>query len=204
MSISPPNGEATNAIVTELNNAKTEILVQAYSFTIAPIAKALIEAKNRGFKIEVVLDKSQRSEKYSSEDFIAHDWIPVYIDSKHAISHNKIMIIDRNTRITGLFNFIKSAEEKNAENLMILKGNSLWCKGKLRTMNCTRGIGRGMLEDRAWMEIMSVFLSTIMDSGSFRVTAKYCNPFFFHRQFIPTFNPVTVSCCQRIEYVRFW
>ena len=46
-----------------------------------------------------------------------------YIDSKHAIAHNKIMIIDRNTLITGSFNFTKAAEEKNAENLLILKGN---------------------------------------------------------------------------------
>ena len=46
-----------------------------------------------------------------------------YIDSKHAIAHNKIMIIDRNTLITGSFNFTKSAEESNAENLLILKGN---------------------------------------------------------------------------------
>jgi phosphatidylserine/phosphatidylglycerophosphate/cardiolipin synthase-like enzyme len=40
-----PNGGATNAIVTELNNAKTEILVQAYSFTSAPITKALTDAR---------------------------------------------------------------------------------------------------------------------------------------------------------------
>jgi len=72
--------------------------------------------------IEAVLDKSQRSEKYSSADFVAHAGIPVYIDSKHKIAHNKIMIIDRNTLITGSFNFMK-AEEKNAENLLILKGN---------------------------------------------------------------------------------
>jgi len=33
------------------------------------------------------------------------------------------MVIDRNTLITGSFNFTKSAEESNAENLLILKGN---------------------------------------------------------------------------------
>lgn len=57
-----PKGGATNTIVTELDNAKTEILVQAYSFTIAPIAKALTDARKRGVQIEVVLDKSQKSE----------------------------------------------------------------------------------------------------------------------------------------------
>lgn len=119
-----PNGGATAAIVNELNNAKTEILVQAYSFTSAPIAQALVNAENRRVHIEVVLDKSQRSGKYSSADFVAHAGIPTFIDSKHAIAHNKIMIIDRQTLIIGSFNYTKAAEEKNAENLMILKGNA--------------------------------------------------------------------------------
>ena len=118
-----PNGGATEAIVKEINSAKSEILVQAYSFTSKPIAKALVDAHKRGIKIEVVLDKSQRREKYTSADFVVHAGIPTYIDDKHAIAHNKIMILDRTTLITGSFNFTKAAEEKNAENLLVVKGN---------------------------------------------------------------------------------
>ena len=118
-----PNGGATEAVVKEINLAKSEILVQAYSFTSKPIAKALVDAHKRGIKIEVVLDKSQRREKYTSADFVAHAGIPTYIDDKHAIAHNKIMILDRSTLITGSFNFTKAAEEKNAENLLVIKGN---------------------------------------------------------------------------------
>jgi hypothetical protein len=83
-----PNGGATEAIVKEINSAKQEILVQAYSFTSKPTAKALIDARKRGIKIEVVLDMSQRREKYTSADFVAHAGIPTYIDDKHAIAHN--------------------------------------------------------------------------------------------------------------------
>lgn len=118
-----PHGGATEAIVKEINSAKNEILVQAYSFTSNPIAKALVDAKKRGIKIEAVLDKSQRREKYTSADFIAHAGIPAYIDDRHAIAHNKIMILDRSILITGSFNFTKAAEEKNAENLLVIKGN---------------------------------------------------------------------------------
>lgn len=118
-----PRGGATEAIVDEINKAQSEILVQAYSFTSAPIAKGLIEAKKRGVKIEVVLDKSQRTEKYSSADFITHAGIPTYIDPKHAIAHNKIILVDGQTLITGSFNFSKAAEERNAENLLVIKGN---------------------------------------------------------------------------------
>lgn len=118
-----PRGGATEAIVKVINAAKGEILLQAYSFTSAPIAKALVDASKRGIKIEAVLDKSQEKEKYTSADFVAHAGIPTYIDSAHAIAHNKIIIIDRSTLITGSFNFTKAAEEKNAENLLVIKGN---------------------------------------------------------------------------------
>ena len=118
-----PRGGATDAVVHELGNAKKEILVQAYSFTSAAIAKALVDAHKRGVKVTVVLDRSQRSKKYSSADFVNNAGIPTYIDAKHAIAHNKIMIIDGATLITGSFNFTKAAEEKNAENLLVIKGD---------------------------------------------------------------------------------
>jgi phosphatidylserine/phosphatidylglycerophosphate/cardiolipin synthase-like enzyme len=75
--------------------------------------------------VEAILDKSQRSEKYSSATFLANSRIPTFIDARHAIAHNKIMIIDRETAITGSFNFTKAAEEKNAENLLIIKSREL-------------------------------------------------------------------------------
>jgi len=120
-----PNGECTNAIIRELNNAKQTILVQAYSFTSAPIAKALLDAHKRGVKVEVILDKSQRTQSYSSATFLYNVGIPTKIDAQHSIAHNKVMIIDGETVITGSFNFTKAAEESNAENLLIIHDRGL-------------------------------------------------------------------------------
>jgi phosphatidylserine/phosphatidylglycerophosphate/cardiolipin synthase-like enzyme len=116
-----PKGGCTEAIVAEIGAAKESVLVQAYSFTSAPIAKALVEAHKRGVDVQVVLDKGQKGEKYSSADFVANARIPVRIDSRHAIAHNKVMVIDGETVVTGSFNFTKSAEESNAENLLIIR-----------------------------------------------------------------------------------
>ena len=118
-----PHGGATEAIVDELNSAKQHIMVQAYSFTSNPIAKALIQAQKRGVKVEVILDRSQLRDIYTAADFISHAGIPTYIDTQHTIAHNKIIIIDHGVLITGSFNFTKAAEESNAENLLILRGN---------------------------------------------------------------------------------
>lgn len=100
-------------------------MVQAYSFTSTPIAKALLDAHKRGVQVKVILDKSQRSQKYSSADFLGNNGIPTWIDADHAIAHNKVMVIDGETIITGSFNFTKAAEEKNAENLLVLKSKEL-------------------------------------------------------------------------------
>lgn len=120
-----PKGGCTEAVVENLSNAKSNVFVQAYSFTSAPIAEALVDAHRRGVKVEVILDKSQRTEKYSEADFLQHAEIPTYIDAKHAIAHNKIMIIDGKTVLTGSFNFTTAAEEHNAENLLVIDDSPL-------------------------------------------------------------------------------
>jgi phosphatidylserine/phosphatidylglycerophosphate/cardiolipin synthase-like enzyme len=115
-----PEGGCTEAIVEQIGKAKTNIFVQAYSFTSAPIAKALVEAAKRGVKVAVLLDKSQQTEKYSSASFLANNNIFPLIDKKHAIAHNKVMVIDNHVVITGSFNFTKAAEQSNAENLLVI------------------------------------------------------------------------------------
>jgi phosphatidylserine/phosphatidylglycerophosphate/cardiolipin synthase-like enzyme len=73
--------------------------------------------------VKAILDQSNETAKYSSATFLANAEIPVLIDDQHAIAHNKIMIIDGTTVLTGSFNFTKAAERSNAENLVILKGS---------------------------------------------------------------------------------
>jgi phosphatidylserine/phosphatidylglycerophosphate/cardiolipin synthase-like enzyme len=120
-----PRGGCTEAVVAALEAARETVLVQAYSFTSAPVAGALKAAHDRGVDVRVVLDRSQRSERYTSATFLQHAGIPTWIDSAHAIAHNKVMVIDGETVITGSFNFTKAAEEHNAENLMVLRDPGL-------------------------------------------------------------------------------
>ena len=108
-----------------MDKAQSTVLVQAYSFTSYKIAKALLDTHKRGVKLEVILDKSQKSDQYSSADFLANSGMSVKIDSEHAIAHNKVMVIDGETVITGSFNFTKAAEENNAENLLVIHDKKL-------------------------------------------------------------------------------
>lgn len=120
-----PPENCTDQINAVIREARRSIHVQAYSFTSAPIAKALLQAHKRGVRVEVILDKSNRKDKYSVADFLTNQGIPAFIDDEHAIAHNKVMIIDGETVITGSFNFTKAAEGRNAENVLLIKDKVL-------------------------------------------------------------------------------
>ena len=123
-----PNNGVTAVVVKAIGEAKQTLLVSAYSFTSKDIAEALLEAKKRGVTVKIILDKSQVSQKYSSSTFFANQGFDLRIDVKHAIYHDKVMIIDDKTVITGSFNFTKAAETKNAENLLVLRDNPALAK----------------------------------------------------------------------------
>ena len=117
-----PGGHCTEAIVEQIDKAKASVQVQAYRLTSVPIAEALVRAHKRGIKVSILLDGAQQSDKYSDATFFHNHGMLVFIDTSHTIAHNKVMLIDGETVITGSFNFSEAAETANAENLLIIQG----------------------------------------------------------------------------------
>ena len=118
-----PKGGCTEAVVDEIKKAHHEVLVLAYSFTSRPIAEALVDAKMRGLHVEIVLDHSNEKEEHTELPFLIEQGLAPVIDPTHAIAHNKVMVLDHRTLLTGSFNFTHQAENENAENLLVLKGH---------------------------------------------------------------------------------
>ena len=118
-----PEGGAETLVLKAIQSAHKSIRVLAYSFTSKPIAEALVAARKRGVDVRVVLDKSQKTEKYTSANFLANSGIPTHIDSVHAIAHNKILVIDQQHVETGSFNFTSAAAKRNAENAIVIWNN---------------------------------------------------------------------------------
>jgi phosphatidylserine/phosphatidylglycerophosphate/cardiolipin synthase-like enzyme len=120
-----PDGGCTQAIVEEVGKAKKTVFVQAYSFTSDPIAKALVAAKKRGIDVKAILDKTDYGQAVNT---IVDAGIPTYMDPVHAIAHNKVIVIDGQTVLTGSFNFTSSAENRNAENLLVVRDQPIAAK----------------------------------------------------------------------------
>lgn len=117
-----PNGGCTKAITDLINKSKMSILVQSYSFTSLPIAKALGKAVERGVYVIILIDSKQCG---NASEVMLRSGVEILYDAKHSIAHNKIIIIDRQVLITGSFNFTYAAENKNAENVLVIRGHDV-------------------------------------------------------------------------------
>ena len=120
----PPSGCGT-LIAQEIARAKESIYVQAYGLTSVIIVNQLIQAKNRGVKVQVLLDKSNVSDKWSKMMDLVNANVSVRIDKVSGIAHNKVIIIDGQKVITGSFNFTNAADKRNAENVIIINNKSV-------------------------------------------------------------------------------
>ncbi len=71
------------------------------------------------------MDKSHWTTNYSSATLLANSRVPTFIDAVNATAHNKIIIIYDQKPITGSLNLTKAAEEKNVENMLMIKSPEL-------------------------------------------------------------------------------
>jgi phospholipase D len=115
-----PDKECQTQIINEISKAKTSIKVQAYIFTDKLIGGELIKAKKRGVNVLVILDKINKDSTQSVRQILEKNDITVRLDCHSGIAHNKVMIIDDITVITGSYNFSDAAYKTNRENTLIL------------------------------------------------------------------------------------
>lgn len=123
-----PWDDAEGGLITVLGKARHSIHVQAYLLTSRNIAKALLQAHQRGVKVEILADAATTLNGESSQvPQLAAGGIPVWLETRYANAHNKIMLVDADAAhpvvLTGSYNYTWSAQARNAENLLILRDN---------------------------------------------------------------------------------
>lgn len=108
-------------VSAEIIDTNHELLIQAYHLTNKKIIDAIITKAKLGAKVFIILDKSAINEAVP----FLQNHILVYIDNRVRIAHNKVIIIDDQILITGSFNFTDSAQQKNAENLLVIDNRDI-------------------------------------------------------------------------------
>jgi phosphatidylserine/phosphatidylglycerophosphate/cardiolipin synthase-like enzyme len=115
-----PQTDCRKLIINQIREAQKTIHLQAYSFSSERIARALVDAKKMGVKVTVIIDGTKADGK-SETGFLAKKGIDTHVDAEHEKAHNKVILIDGKTIITGSFNFSDGDEDSTADNMLIIR-----------------------------------------------------------------------------------
>lgn len=120
-----PKDKSNALIVDAINQAQTQVRFMAFSYTDDAIGQAMIAAHARGLSVAGVMER-QNVKGTGSEFAILEDGgVDILADGNCYILHHKTIIIDDDVVITGSYNFTKSAEQSNDENLLIIRSPQL-------------------------------------------------------------------------------
>ena len=92
----------------------------AFSFTAVPIAEAMADRIDDGVTVRALFETRNAGSEHSRDDWLKDRGAEVYLDTNPNTMHHKVIIIDMDTVVTGSYNFSKSAERSNDENVLIL------------------------------------------------------------------------------------
>ncbi|TAH47071.1 MAG: phospholipase D family protein [Betaproteobacteria bacterium] len=121
-----PRDDAEGLLLDVIREARRTVLVQAYVFTSRRVADALVAANRRGVQVQVLADAAMnRRGKGNALPRLLEAGIPVALETDYNAAHNKLLIVDADgpgcTVVTGSYNFTWSAQNRNAENLIVLR-----------------------------------------------------------------------------------
>jgi phosphatidylserine/phosphatidylglycerophosphate/cardiolipin synthase-like enzyme len=129
-----PRDNVRQILIDQIAKETKGIHCAAYRLTDPLITKALLEAYERGIKITLVIDKEGFSATHSKLLYLFSKNIPVFIyppiifdreekkQPREGLMHNKFICFEsQETVITGSFNYTKSAQEINQENILIVE-----------------------------------------------------------------------------------
>lgn len=120
-----PEGSALQLVLNTIDAAHESIRLMGYSFTSPEVSRSLIQAKQRGVDVKVVLDWKANNAKGSAGaaamNLLVNAGIPVRTVSQFKIMHDKVIITDGRNVETGSFNFSRAAARSNSENALVIR-----------------------------------------------------------------------------------
>ncbi len=122
---SPQGYAVTKGILPLINGAKDTIDIAIFFLTHNKISKALVDAKERGVKVRVILDATAATNGYSKHNYLRENGIDVKVESWGGKMHMKAAVIDSKHIIVGSMNWTLAGEKKNDENTIIIKNSSI-------------------------------------------------------------------------------
>ena len=122
---SPKDKAVENAVIPLIRNSKKYIYIPVFVLTDKKIVSELISALKRGVDVKIIIDALNASVKHSKHKELRLGGIPIKTENYAGKMHSKSMIIDDEYTIIGSMNFSYSGENKNDENLIVIKSTDI-------------------------------------------------------------------------------
>ncbi|MEJ5313797.1 phosphatidylserine/phosphatidylglycerophosphate/cardiolipin synthase family protein [Anaerolinea thermophila] len=120
-----PEDVPSQAILERIQQTQTSINMLAYAFTLNDLRDALLESAHRGLDVRIVFDAGQSTATGSEYQTLKNAGLDVRLDGSSGLMHHKVIILDGKTVIFGSYNFTRSADVNNDENVLIVENAEL-------------------------------------------------------------------------------
>jgi phosphatidylserine/phosphatidylglycerophosphate/cardiolipin synthase-like enzyme len=118
-----PEDEVMEKLVAYVLAAKKSVHFYAFTYTHADLSTAMITQFNNGLDVQGVIENRGASQGALVPLYCAK--VPVKTDGNKYTMHHKVIVLDGETVITGSYNFTKSADNANDDNILVIHSPAL-------------------------------------------------------------------------------
>ncbi len=117
-----PRGAIKDTIIKTINSSEKSIDIAVLIFTTGEIAEALYEAKERGVKIRIIIDRKQEKKRYPVLEFLKEKDFDLRFlkGNTGGFMNHTFAIFDAERLVTGSYNWTEYAEKFNYENAIFI------------------------------------------------------------------------------------
>lgn len=112
--------DVADALTRLISNTKSDVKFMSFSFTHDDMGKAMLAKANQGVRVQGIFETRGSQTQFSELPRLFCQGIPVRQDGNPRTLHHKVIVLDKETVITGSFNFSNNANQRNDENVVIL------------------------------------------------------------------------------------
>ena len=103
-----------------METALDELLICVFTISDDRLSDAIQRARRNGLTVRVLSDNDKMDDRGNDIERLAASGVDVRIDRSPEHMHHKFMVVDGQTILTGSYNWTRSAETRNEENLVVL------------------------------------------------------------------------------------
>ncbi|MDG1916081.1 MAG: phospholipase D-like domain-containing protein [Crocinitomix sp.] len=114
-----PSEECLQAIIHNIRHANNKIRICLFTISDDRISEELISKSKQGVSVRIITDNDKMFDKGSDIEQLLRAGVPIRVDMTRNHMHHKFALFDSDITLTGSYNWTRSAERYNHENILI-------------------------------------------------------------------------------------